>query len=222
MGIVLDLIVVAIIGLTAFLAAKKGFIRTLIEFVGFILAIVLAINLSSLLAGITYDGAIKPSVTESIVTSVEEAGGEVYDNLPGFVTSVLESTGVDKDDVKAKAGESSVETAERISDTVVKPEAVKVLKVAYTIPLFLVLLIAVKFLARFLNSIFKGAILGGANKVLGAVFGGAKGILYAIIFTFIALFLATMFSDGILIFSKDALSNSFICKFILSIFSINI
>jgi len=73
MGIVLDLIILAIIGLCAFFAAKKGFVSTLLECVGFILAIILAVNLAGPIAAFTYDSAIKPSVVDSITESVESA-----------------------------------------------------------------------------------------------------------------------------------------------------
>jgi len=222
MGIVLDLIILAIIGLCAFFAAKKGFVSTLLECVGFILAIILAVNLAGPIAAFTYDSAIKPSVVDSITESVESASDDVFSNMPGFVTSMLESAGVNKDAVMADVDESAEEAAIRISDSVVKPSAVSILKLVFTIPLFFILLILVKFLAKILNSLFKGVVLGNLNKILGGVLGGAKGILYSIIFAFAALFIATLFSDGFLIFSRDAISGSFICKFILSLFSINI
>ncbi len=222
MGIILDIIILLIIGLCAFFAAKKGFITTLLECVGFILAIIIAVNIAGPIAGFTYDNAIKPSITEAISTSAADAGEDIFENMPGFVSSMLKTAGVEKDSVVLDIDESAEEAAVRISDTVVKPAAVSILRIIFTIPLFIILLILVKFLAKILNKIFSGAVLGGANKILGGVLGGAKGILYSVLFAFCALFIATIFADGILFFSRSAISSSFICKFILSIFSINI
>ena len=52
MNIILDIIIVAIVVICVFLSAKRGFTRTIIELVGFVAAILIAINLSTPVANL--------------------------------------------------------------------------------------------------------------------------------------------------------------------------
>ena len=65
MPIILDLIVIAVIFIFILVSAKKGFVRSLIEIVGFVLVIMLSNTVSTPLANITYDKFIEPSIIES-------------------------------------------------------------------------------------------------------------------------------------------------------------
>ena len=64
MGIILDLIILAIIVIFAFLSAKKGFVRTLIELVGFFLAIFIASSISPAISNGVYDKFIEPAIVD--------------------------------------------------------------------------------------------------------------------------------------------------------------
>ena len=57
MWFILDLIIVAILVVFALLAAKKGFVKSVIEIAGFVLAIFLAFTLSSPATNFIYDKA---------------------------------------------------------------------------------------------------------------------------------------------------------------------
>ena len=54
MGIVLDLILVAIIALCVIISVKRGFMKTVVEFVGFVLAIYIAFTFGPVLSDATY------------------------------------------------------------------------------------------------------------------------------------------------------------------------
>ena len=69
MSFILDLIVIAIIIVFALISAKKGFVRTIIEIVGFVLVILFANNVSPVLSNVTYDKLIEPAIIESIEKS---------------------------------------------------------------------------------------------------------------------------------------------------------
>ena len=73
MSIVLDVILVVIFAAFVLTAAKKGFVKTLLELVATILALVLAYQLSPVIAQGAYDGFVK----ESMITSIEEQIDEI-------------------------------------------------------------------------------------------------------------------------------------------------
>ena len=90
MGIVLDLIVIAIILIFCLISAKKGFVKTIVGLVGFILVTYLSFTLSSPLAGITYDKIIEPVVIRSVGTpdntseDMEKVSEEI-ENISGAI-----------------------------------------------------------------------------------------------------------------------------------------
>ena len=55
MNFVIDLIVVAIIAVCAVVSAKRGFVKVLVEAVGFVAAIILTFTISTPLSEATYD-----------------------------------------------------------------------------------------------------------------------------------------------------------------------
>ena len=66
MSVVLDIIVLAIILVTVFLSAKRGFVRVLIELVGFVAAVFISFTISTPLADMTYDKIIEPPIVASV------------------------------------------------------------------------------------------------------------------------------------------------------------
>ena len=89
MGIVLDLIVIAIILIFCLISAKKGFVKTIVEAVGVVAAIILAFTFSSPLAATTYDKIIEPPILNAVSSetteSSENAVQNIWDSMPKFI-----------------------------------------------------------------------------------------------------------------------------------------
>ena len=111
MTIILDIILIAIFAAFVLFAAKKGFVKTLLELVATILALVLAYQLSPVIAQGAYDGFVK----DSMITSIEEKIDENFnvsttakkaevtlEALPEFVVSLASTAGVEIDEIKSK------------------------------------------------------------------------------------------------------------------------
>lgn len=209
MSFVLDLIILAIIVICIAVSAHKGFVKTIVGFVGMVLAIVLALSLSAPLANITYEKAVEPAVTSSIsgvIGDIEnKAEGlvkeEVYENLPDFVKN-----NIDISELEISAGE---DTAAAITESAIKPIAISFLKTIFSLILFVILIIAVKFLTKILNSIFSFSILGKANKILGGVLGLVQGLIVALIFILISNLLISL-TGGFLIFTQKSVDESYL------------
>ena len=217
MNFVLDGIIVVIIAVCAFLAAKKGFVRSLIELAGFLAAIFLAFTLSTMVADFVYEKTIKTAAETAIASAVENTAEGAIDQMPGFVMTLAEKAGITEDSINSSVGANAQEIAANITETTLKPLAINVIKFISIIFIFVLLLIVVKIAARFLNSLFKGVLLGSANKALGAVLGGAKGAIYSVVFCIVASLIVSITSSGLLFITDDAIQGSYICKFILSI-----
>lgn len=217
MGIVLDLIIVGIILLMIFLSAKRGFVRTLIEVVGFVAALFIAFTFSSPIAGITYDKIIEPAVVKTIEETTADAGVAATDTIwatvPDFITNNSERFGISKEDltVKLSGGDNAAsDAAVSISENIIEPIAVKVLGLTISTVLIVVLLFVVNVLAKLLNKLFSFSLVGKLNRTLGGVVGFFKGILFSVVFCMIVSVIVSFTQNGFLIFTTQAIDSSVI------------
>ncbi len=214
MGVILDLIVVAIVAVMVFISAKRGFIRTLIEVVGFVAALVIAFTFSTPLANGTYDKVIAPAV----ITAVEGAASDtttsaadaVMATVPDFIANNAESFGLSVEQLSQKisGGENIAEAAKSVSDNLIKPIAVKVLALVISTVMIVVLIFVVNVLAKLLNKVFSFSLVGKLNRTLGGVVGFFKGILLATVFCMIVGVIVSFTKNGFLIFTREAIDSS--------------
>lgn len=215
MNIILDIIVVAIIAFCAFLAAKKGFVRSLIELIGYILALVIAVNLGGWFANYFYDNSISPTVLETLAAALSSGVSDISENLPDFFVSLAGLANVDF----AVIGNETVDVAAlRIVDAI-RPVAVSIIKCLAVFIISVVLIIVFKFLAKIINSLFKGAVLGGVNGLLGAVIGAAKGLVFSILACVLLSFLINTSGGDFFGITVDTVESTTICKMLLNLVS---
>lgn len=226
MWIILDLIIVAIVALFVFLSAKRGFVRTVIEFVGYILAAYLAFTVGGIISTAIYDSAIEPAIVSSTTEKIVDTAGEgleftvnsVWESLPNVAVNIAEKLGVTSDSLKNSLTENSVNTenataiAENAVSTIVEPVIVPLLKSIIGIILFTVLIFVVRILAKALNKVFKLPLIGGLNKFLGGVFGGLKGLLISVLFVMIIGLIMSFTENGFLIFTNENIEQTYLFK----------
>ncbi len=214
MGIILDLIVVAIVAVMVFISAKHGFVRTLIEVVGFIAALFIAFTFSTPIANGTYDKIIAPAVINAVEGAANDATSSAADavmaTVPDFISNNAESFGLSSEQLAQKiSGAANIsETAATVSENLFKPIAVKVLSLVVSTIMIVVLLFVVNTLAKLLNKIFSFSLVGKLNRTLGGVVGFFKGILLATVFCMIVGVIVSFTKNGFLIFTKEAIEAS--------------
>ena len=223
MSIVIDLILIAVILLFVLTSAKRGFVKVLIETVGFIAAVIVAFTISTPLAELTYDKIIEPPVIEAAVNAAgESAEHEAWNALPDFLinsdnaffaTTVNSFT--EKITIKISDGvENAVKNASR---EVVKPVATKLIGLLYSVILIIVLSIVAKFLAKILNKLFSFSFVGKINRTLGGVVGFVKGSVVAVILCAIISLILSFTGKPFLIFSEDTINQTYLFKFLSNI-----
>ena len=220
MGIVIDLIVLAIIGLFVLICAKKGFVKTLIESVGVILAIVVAFLITQPVSEAVYDSFIEPSIIESTKEKVPDNAENVQikiplDDIPDYIIENAESYGVSLDEFISDDGkEVIIDGEEALQDTVnktVKPVAVKLISAVSFLFLVIVLVIVFKILAKVLNKLFSFSVVGKLNKLLGGALGVLKGTAVAVAVCTIISILAKIGVE-VLFFTAENIDNTILFK----------
>ena len=156
MNIVVDLIIVAIILLSTFLAYRKGLVTLAIQFVTVIIAIVLTLLLykpvSNVIINITgIDEAIQNAILEEandIMTNDKEGANQVVETIQNNMLP---------------------ETARTIS--------INIIEGAVILILYIVIRIALKFVTALANLVAKLPILNQLNRLGGIIYGILRGLL---------------------------------------------
>lgn len=219
-GLILDLIVVIIVLVCAFLSAKHGFVRTVLELAGFIAAIFIAFTISSPLATITYDKMIEPSIVSKIEQTSDEGSSmiseKLWNSFPEVVKRQSANIGISQEGFNEKVSSSIssnvAESAEKISENVTKPIITKVLSAVYSTVIAIVLIILSKFLAKVINKLFKISFIGKINSFLGGVLGALKGIAIAVVFCMAVSLIVSATKSGVWIFNSDNIEASHLFK----------
>ncbi len=226
MGIVLDIIIIAIITVTAFLSAKRGFVKTAVELVGFVLASYLAFALSAPLSAFIYGSWIEPGVSSSIAEKIAEAGGSVQtaaiDALPAIIGNNLDKFGVDPTALAASLPDTAQAAAQTLCDNIIGPIVKGIFQSLLSIIIFIVATFVVKLLAKLLNKIFSFSVVGVLNKTLGFVLGAVKGAVFAAIFCAAVVLIASLTGKGFFIFSASAVNSSLTCSLLTGITGMDI
>lgn len=227
MAIIIDIIIVAIIALSAFLAYKKGLIGTLFSLLGTVVAVVLSVVLCTPVSGVIDSSVVNPAVKSYIVKVVDStsigktyeeilAGGDAIadkiQQMPESLKSVLDVAGIDSQKI-VSAAQSGVSVDEIISD-IAAPISMTISRVVSLVGLFIILFIGLWVVSRLMTAVFSLLPIGKTfNTVGGLVFGIARGLL--IVFVIATLFTALskgVDPNGNNIFSNKTIENTYVLK----------
>ncbi len=156
---VVDLIIMAMIGLSTFLAYKKGLVNLAIGLVAFIISVLITVILYQPIANLIINGT---NIDETIENAIyEKANGVMQDNK-----SEDELT---EHIIETAKNEMLPETARNLAINIVTGGVIVVLFVAVKI--------ALRFVSSFANVVAKLPILDQLNKAGGVVYGLLRGVL---------------------------------------------
>lgn len=200
MGIIFDIILIAIVALNIFICYKKGLVKLAVGliavFVSIILAVILYKPVSNLIIEKTeIDENIKNAIIENF-TSEENTEEKQDDGFMKYIESYVDDT------VNKTRNEIVVEASETI--------AVKVINIGAMLGIFIiarVILILLTFVADIITGL---PILKQFNEVGGVLYGIIKSLL--IIYVILAILFFIVYITGNTTIS-EAIANSFITKF---------
>lgn len=192
-GLILDIFFLAFAVLTIFIARKKGFVLTLLDFAAFFIAVFLAIPVSGWLAEGVYNTFISQSVVTALESQLPSAASSaeiaaqvnaVLSDFPDFVTAYASSIGIDISEISRQvsaAGASAGSLAQTVEVNIVAPIVTAVCKAIIFVILLIIFVILLKIAARLINQFFKLPVLKTLNGTLGAVLGVLKAAVGIVI-----------------------------------------
>ena len=156
MSIVVDLIIVAIILLSTFLAYRKGLITLAIQLVAVVIAIVLTLLLYKPVSNIIINVT---GIDETIQNAILEEANDIMTNEEEGANQVVESI----------QNNMLPETAGTIS--------INIIEGAVILILYIVIRIILKFVTALANLVSKLPILNQLNQLGGIIYGILRGLL---------------------------------------------
>ena len=201
MGIILDIILVAIIALNVFICYKKGLVKLAVGLIAVLVSVILAVLLykpvsNTIINNTELDEKIKSAITENFVNE-EETTEETEDN--GFMKYIEKYV---EDPVNKTKNEIVIEASGVI--------ATKLIDIIAMVSIFIVARLVLILLTFVTDMITSLPILKQFNELGGILYGLIKALLIIYVLLAIAFFIVyTTGSTGL----ADAIANSFITKF---------
>lgn len=201
MGIILDIILVAIIAINVFICYKKGLVKLAVGLIAVLVSVILAVLLYKPVSNIIInntelDEKIKSAITENFVNE-EETTEETEDN--GFMKYIEKYV---EDPVNKTKNEIVIEASGVI--------ATKLIDIIAMVSIFIVARLVLILLTFVTDMITSLPILKQFNELGGILYGLIKALLIIYVLLAIAFFIVyTTGSTGL----ADAIANSFITKF---------
>ncbi len=226
MWLILDASVCVVVLLSVFISSRKGFVRSVIEMIGFVLAVYVAMTFSTPIAETVYDNLIEKKIVsviqDEVSNTTENTVEKVWEILPDAFTDNAGHFGISKDSLnlslsyEIQGGADSV--AVTVSKKVIRPVLIQVIGGIISFLIFLIIVMVVYALARLLNKLFSFSLIGKLNRILGGIIGAVKGIIIAVVICNIIFLIVSFTANGFLIFTPKNIESSYIFKAILQIF----
>ena len=186
--LILDIAAAVLLVLFTLIGVRRGFIRSVVRLLGFVLSVVAAAVASMPIAQYVYEAffyspiqaMVSQKVQEGVAsaaTGLAEQVTAVLSSLPKGVQSLLSVYGTDGNGLSgaAQTGEALVST---VMDSVITPLCTALLQVIVFLVLFLVLFLLIRLLGKLIDKVFSSLpVIKQINGVLGGVLGFAEGVL---------------------------------------------
>ncbi len=178
MGYILDGMILLICLLCVLIGVRRGFIYSVVRFLGSMIAALLASALGGVLAQWLFDTMFRGAMVEKINSSLQTLGADnaaaaasqVLASLPDFLVRALEEAGVTLETVSHAINSQTSGAAGMVVDYL-SPVFVNFLKVLAVIVLFFLFMTIVRLLAALVGDILRLPILKEVDGLLGGVFG---------------------------------------------------
>ena len=159
MGIIIDIIILAIIALSIFLGYRKGLVELAIKLCAFLIAIVITFILYQPISNLVINTT---SIDETIENAILEKANDVMEGEEG-------------DDELSE--EIKQEATQGLLPEAARELAINIVRGGVIILLYILIRIVLRFVTALANLVAKLPILKQFNKAGGAIYGALRGIV---------------------------------------------
>ncbi len=209
-ALILDVILIAVIVLTAFHYKKKGFVAGLLDLVGNLLALLVAWIASDRISPTVFENFFKQGLIEKITQTVQERGTSGLTMLVESFSSILPGGMADEvtRSLQDILGSGAPDLAVRIVDTILTPLIVPMITVVLFFIAFAVCKLVISMLVAVLTNINKIPVIGSVNELLGILVGVAGGVLNVVLLLCLIWAVVAITNNNLPVLNNDMLSGS--------------
>ena len=209
-ALILDVILIAVIVLTAFHYKKKGFVAGLLDLVGNLLALLVAWIASDRISPTVFENFFKQGLIEKITQTVQEQGTSGLTMLVENFSSILPGGMADEvtRSLREILGSGAPDLAVRIVDTILTPLIVPMITVVLFFIAFAVCKLVISMLVAVLTNINKIPVIGSVNELLGILVGVAGGVLNVVLLLCLIWAVVAITNNNLPVLNHDMLSGS--------------
>ncbi len=225
MWIIWDILTVAIVLTFAASSYRKGFLHAVTRLVGSIGALLFSLIYSAPIARMLFERYLRDSLLGVVAEHVGElsqngieaflAGlqGLLAELPPALSQALAGAIGTSAEEwYRAVQASDAVSLSVAVTDTIVGPMAVALVRVLVFSVLFTVLILLVNTIAGLLKSVNFVPVIGSLNELLGGFLGAAQGLLYVFVFASLLWFVVSATSDGIGILSNEQIERTYLFR----------
>ena len=185
-----DAIIVVIFLLFIILGVKRGFVRSVLDLVGTLAAMLVSMWFSGIAAQWFFSTFLQESLTRQIAEALQsapaaDAAEAVLSVVPEILRGGLEAFGITSDAINQAVAGTSGQAAEAVV-AVLSPMVVSVLRGLFALVLFVFLLVVFRILSGVVCRIFRLPVLRQLDKGLGILLGVAQAALITVLLCFCA------------------------------------
>ena len=202
MGLILDIVIIAILALSIIMGYKKGLINVIFNIFAFLLAIIITLVLYKPVSDIIIKNTdIQEKIETAIIENTKGEENKKEEQTENGIQKYIENTMQNaEEDAKSKAIE-----------VVAKDVSTKCIEIITALILFVItriILIVLKFLTETLANL---PIVKQCNEIGGLLYGVIKGILIIYVILTIMFFIISLKPEGM---TANLIETSYITKFL--------
>ncbi len=222
MTILIDVLLVCIIAVAAYVGYRKGIVKMLLSFLVIILALAVSWGISAPLANGGYSLLFEQNVSDTVDAALENTTQDAVDTAVenlfsegSILGGVGALVGFDTQSVvDSVTGDSLEKVAATLKEDVIKPPAVLLLRCISFLILFILLWIVFSLVAKALNKTAKLPIIKGVNALAGGFVGLIIGVVLCFAFSALLSLITKINPNGIFGITQITKDNSVVYGFL--------
>ena len=192
-----DIVILAVALITMLVGINRGFLSSLISFIGLVLAIVVSAFIASILSEIIFNGLLRDSLTSAVEEKLIESTNpnDLVDSLSSGVLGILVGIFGLKDELLmffSEMSDKSSVVAGDIVSMVIKPPLIMLIRLFTFIIFMFILKWLISLIARKIISVNEIPMIGSVNKLLGGLFGILRGLVLCFIVVAVLAFVVKL------------------------------
>lgn len=219
MGIFLDVSIIILFIVFIVSGFKKGLIKSLVGFVGTIIAIFLSAYLSRIVSLFIYDNFVRDTLlvnindilNEYVEHDLNEKALAVFNGLPNILSNALTFCGITSN-VVGNVIESSAGNASYALVELFYPTIISIIKTILMPFIFLIVIIPINLLTKVVGKVSRFPVLRQIDQIIGATIAALKCFVLILLITFLLRMFLPMMGSIPNIFSKNTIESTFLFK----------